>query len=393
MPAQAQARRRHSSFWYSKSAGFNAQVWKCNVTKTRQAGHKNKRRIDWRRLLSDLFILAGMLVLFTTSLFWVRSAMAAQQDGTQPYLLSSIDFVLPLPSVTPQVPATQAISGEEAVPGTAMDSLEPVTSMELQTEAVGIAPAEEIIPSETPEAALPAVTEALQPTLPAPTEPGAPIPSETAAPAPLDSTVPVPSEPAAPVPTDLMYPPPADPAAPVETEAAPAPAPSTGPVNRLVIRRLQVNRAVVPIELRRDGNGNLDWNTDALFSTPNRSDLVGQLAVSANPGEGGNIILVGHNYNNGWYNAEGVFVRLQNMQVGDEITLFTENGGEYRYIVEKVKKVPWQKRNMVELEKHQKFMWPTDHEQLTLVTCGGANVWSWQARIYVVALPITSPSP
>ncbi len=363
------------------------------MIKTRQAGHKNNRRIDWRRLLSDLFILAGVLVLFTTSLFWVRSAMAAQQDGYQPYLLSSIYFALPLPSVTPQVPATQAIGGEEAVPGPATDSLEPITSMELQTEVVGIPPAEDNIPSETPEAANPAVTEALQPTLPAPTEPAAPIPSETAAPAPSDSTVPVPSEPAAPVPTDLMYPPPADPAAPVETEVAPAPAPSAGPVNRLVIRRLQVNRAVVPIELRRDGNGNLDWNTDALFSTPNRSDLVGQLAVSANPGEGGNIILVGHNYNNGWYDAEGVFVRLQNMQVGDEITLFTQNGGEYRYIVEKVKKVPWQKRNMVELEKHQKFMWPTDHEQLTLVTCGGANVWSWQARIYVVAPPITPPSP
>jgi LPXTG-site transpeptidase (sortase) family protein len=190
-----------------------------------------------------------------------------------------------------------------------------------------------------------------------------------------------------------MYPPPTDPAAPVETEVPPAPAVSAGPVIRLVIHRLQVNRAVVSVELRRDGNGNLDWNTEPLFSTPNRSDLVGQLAVSANPGEGGNIILVGHNYNNGWYDAEGVFVRLQNMQVGDEITLFTENGGEYHYIVGKVKKVPWQKRNLVELEKHQKFLWPTDHEQLTLVTCGGVNLWSWQARIYVVALPSVPPSP
>jgi len=363
------------------------------VTKTRQAGNKVNRRIDWRRLLSDSFILAGVLVLFTASLFWVRSAMAAQQDGTQPYLLSSIDFALPLPSVTPPLLATQAPGGEEAVPGPVSDALEPVTSMELQTEAIGISPTKEIIPSETPVAASPVEPEAIQPSLPAPTEPAAPIASETAAPAPGESTAVVPSEPAAPVPTDLMYPPPADPAAPVETQVPPAPALSAGPVKRLVIRRLEINRAVVPVELRRDGNGNLDWNTDALFSTPNRPDLVGQLAVSANPGEGGNIILVGHNYNNGWYNAEGVFVRLQNMQVGDEITLFSENGGEYRYIVEKVKKVPWQKRNMAELEKHQKFLWPTDHEQLTMVTCGGANVWSWQARIYVVALPITPPSP
>jgi sortase (surface protein transpeptidase) len=81
------------------------------------------------------------------------------------------------------------------------------------------------------------------------------------------------------------------------------------------------------------------------------------------------------------------------MQEGDEIILFTANGGEHHYIVEKVKKVPWQKRNLVELEKHQKFLWPTDHEQLTLVTCGGVNLWTWQARIYVVAVPIPSPSP
>jgi len=24
---------------------------------------------------------------------------------------------------------------------------------------------------------------------------------------------------------------------------------------------------------------------------------------------------------------------------------------------------------------------------LTLVTCGGANVWPWQARLYVVSVP------
>jgi LPXTG-site transpeptidase (sortase) family protein len=162
---------------------------------------------------------------------------------------------------------------------------------------------------------------------------------------------------------------------------------------RLVIPRLSVDRAVVPVELRREAGGSLQWNTDALFSTQNRPDLVGQLAVSANPGEGGNIVLVGHNYNNGWFNWEGVFVRLQNMQAGDEIILYTQNGGEYRYQVQRVKKVPWLRRDQEELEKHQRFLWPTDHEQLTLVTCGGVNVWTWQARIYVVALLPATISP
>lgn len=364
-------------------------MWVRNVTKTGQAFHKKPLGIDLRRLLGDLLVLAGTLILFTTALLWVKSAMAAQQNMFQPYLVSSMEVPLPLPSRTAHGGALQASGGAEQTPDPATPTPETAGALDLQSGDQATAAAAEILPSATPGASLPAsATPQATPAAPLPTG----LPEQGATPESPAPTATVESEPPAP---GVMYPAPEVPAATPVTEApaVPPPASSAGPVVKLVIPRLQVNRAVVPVELRRDGNGNVDWNTEALFSTPNRSDLVGQLAVSANPGEGGNIILVGHNYNNGWYDWEGVFVRLSNMQAGDVITLMTENGGEFQYIVQKVKKVPWQKRNLAELEKHQKFLWPTGHEQLTLVTCGGTVLWSWQARIYVVALPAAQPSP
>jgi len=164
--------------------------------------------------------------------------------------------------------------------------------------------------------------------------------------------------------------------------------PSAGPVVRIVIPDLRVDRAVVPVGLKRSSGQQLEWNTDALFSTANRSDLVGQIEASVNPGDGGNIVLLGHNYNNGWYANAGVFVNLQNLKPGSQITVYTQDGSEYRYSVQVVKKIPWQQQSASELEKHQKYLWPTDHEQLTLVTCGGANLLNWSARIYVVATPM-----
>lgn len=331
-------------------------------------------------------------MLTVTALFWVRSALAAQQDRYQPYLVSRVDFVLPLPTFTPQPPGTGANAATELRLSESSPAPEEISALAVQAESPAIPPAEVNAAVETVESSAPAATEALQETVvdltgePSFTEleaSGTPAPGETPTPNAADDALSS---------GEQMYPPPAEPEGPVVTEEPLETAPPAGPVIRLVISRLQVNRAVVPVELRRDAKGGLDWNTDPLFSTPNRPDLVGQLATSANPGEGGNIILVGHNYNNGWYNWEGVFVRLSSMQAGDEITLYTENGGEFRYIVTKVKKVPWQNRNLAELEKHRKYLWPTDHEQLTLVTCGGVNVWTWLARIYVVALPVT-PAP
>jgi LPXTG-site transpeptidase (sortase) family protein len=155
----------------------------------------------------------------------------------------------------------------------------------------------------------------------------------------------------------------------------------------LQIPALKVKRAVVPIGMRPDNTGAMSWDTDAIFATNNRPDLVGHLVGSAYPGQGGNVILIGHNYNQVDYGWEGVFVDIKTLQLGDRIIIHGEDGREYTYIVQQVKQVPWRSQNAKELEKHLKFLGPVKSERLTLVTCGGANIWPFPARVYVVAVP------
>ena len=103
----------------------------------------------------------------------------------------------------------------------------------------------------------------------------------------------------------------------------------------------------------------MDWNTDKLFATANRKDLIGQTITSVNPGEGGNIVLMGHNYDNGYYAWEDAFVNIKSLTPGDQIIAYTEGGGEYHYTVQLVKKVPWREENAAEAAKHFKYLGPT----------------------------------
>jgi hypothetical protein len=166
---------------------------------------------------------------------------------------------------------------------------------------------------------------------------------------------------------------------------APTPVPSAGPVIRIVIPSINIDRAVVPVEQYMDGNGQMQWDANSLFANNNRLDLVGQLTTSVNPGDGSNIVLIGHNYNLGWNAWGAVFLHLKKLQPGDQILLYTENGGEYSYTVQEVLEVPWVYMDATELDRHRSLLWPTPDERVTLVTCGGANIGIWSVRIYVVA--------
>jgi LPXTG-site transpeptidase (sortase) family protein len=319
------------------------------MAKTKQAKKHRLAGKDWRRSCSDLLILAGALLLFCAALSGVKTALAAQRPDEQNFLVSSIDLPLPLPTLTSQPVAAEVLAPtpvEAAQPTPAGEFAPPPTQ---EPEPTPAAPESQGL-VENALLYLPFVSNA---------EP-LPVQEQTAA---------------------------AMPQPPVEPQFITQ---SSGPVIRLEIPRLKVDRAVVTIDLIKKAGGELQWNTDSLFANANRPDLVGQLATSVNPGDGGNIILVGHNYNNGW-NWAGVFVNVDKLQPGDKILLRTENGGAFEYDVQKVKKVPWTQQNSAELEKHAKYMWPTASEQLTLVTCGGSYLMSWTARIYVVAIPASPP--
>jgi LPXTG-site transpeptidase (sortase) family protein len=275
-------------------------------------------------------------------------------------------------AMAPGAAASGALSSELVVPGTPTPTLSlawPVleatptnllpppspTATPTQSEA-----APTLEPTQQPTAVPAAVfAETVAPTL-TPTEQPTLIPT-------VEVTVVAQAEPTQEVP------PPVPPPQPVVV------APSQ-PIIRLSIPRLQVKCAVVDIGII-NRTGNPEWDTDRLFATKNRPDLVGHLEGSALPGESGNIVLVGHNYD---YVGNGVFVNLHKVQEGDEISVTTEGGDDYVYRVIKVKQVPYP-GNSSDQERHMRFLGATPDERLTLVTCGGVNIGVFNKRVYVIA--------
>jgi LPXTG-site transpeptidase (sortase) family protein len=157
------------------------------------------------------------------------------------------------------------------------------------------------------------------------------------------------------------------------------------PMVRISIPAIKVNRAIVDIGWINKRGGQ-DWDTDSLFANQNRQDLVGHLEGSALPREGENIVLVGHNYDWGIYQWEGVFAKVKKLSQGDKIKVYTEGGEELIYYVEDVKVISFANNNK-NLAKHARLIGLTNSERLTLVTCGGANIGLWNKRVYVIAVP------
>jgi LPXTG-site transpeptidase (sortase) family protein len=164
----------------------------------------------------------------------------------------------------------------------------------------------------------------------------------------------------------------------------PTPTPTPGPPVWVEIPQINVDRAIVPIGTV-DRGGRLEWDDDQLFATASRRDLVGHLEGSANPGQPGNCILIGHNYNRGWYNWTGVFYSLHRLRPGDVVQVYNEDDALFTYQVDRVEEVPWRSWSTADTMTHIVYLSPTPDETLTLVTCGGANLAPFPSRIYVIA--------
>lgn len=186
--------------------------------------------------------------------------------------------------------------------------------------------------------------------------------------------------------------PPTTPLAPSGASPLPASVPSPSPTPsaelhasppvQIRIDRLGIKRSIV--SLGRVGRGSkLDWDTDKLFAKSGRKDLVGHLEDSASPGERGNVVLLGHNYNRGAYNWTGVFHSIHRLKKGDVIVVVTASDKEYRYRVQHVEKVP-RKQTI----QHITRLGPSREERLTLATCGGANIAPFPAVTYVTAVRV-----
>lgn len=102
---------------------------------------------------------------------------------------------------------------------------------------------------------------------------------------------------------------------------------------------------------------------------------------SANPGDGGNIVISGHN---NWHGE--VFRYLENLTVGDDIHLFTQAGKEYVYTVRLTEKLKEAGASYQQRLQNGKVMEPTPQEQLTLITCWPYTTFTH--RLIIIADPV-----
>jgi sortase A len=131
------------------------------------------------------------------------------------------------------------------------------------------------------------------------------------------------------------------------------------------------------VELTPTGKNSI--GSESNFTWEPAAFAVGHYDSSGNPGEGGNIVLAGHN------NTLGeVFRNLNKLAPGDEIILFTETG-EFHYLVEGKYLIPYlgvEKEGDAQL---QLYASPQPREMVTLISC-----WPYATnshRIVIVAVP------
>lgn len=148
-------------------------------------------------------------------------------------------------------------------------------------------------------------------------------------------------------------------------------------VSRLVIPSIGVDSKVVEVGWRVEdvaGQPTAIWDV-AEFA-------VGQHRGSANPGQGNNIVLAGHV---GGYGK--VFRDLYYVQPGDQITIYSE-GQQYLYIVQEHLVVDEEGVPPEQRAANARYIAPTDHEVVTLVTCWPAEGPNrFAQRVIVRALP------
>jgi sortase A len=162
--------------------------------------------------------------------------------------------------------------------------------------------------------------------------------------------------------------------APAPAPPAPTPPPSMPPPVHITVPSVGIDAEVVEVGFQVveiAGQRVREWEVAAYAAGHHNS--------SANPGEGSNIVITGHN---DW---EGeVFRTLEHVEIGHDIFLTTP-AGEFRYVVSEVHLRREVNVSLEERLETGRLMDPTPDERLTLITCWpyGIN----DHRIIVIATP------
>lgn len=163
--------------------------------------------------------------------------------------------------------------------------------------------------------------------------------------------------------------------------AAPTPKPSptpspipAEPPTRLVIQSVGIDSEITPV-----GWGVVEQNGQQYSIWQVADYAVGWHETTAFPGQPGNTVMAGH------HNIKGeVFRDLVNVEVGDEVVVYTEDN-KFTYKIE-LKTIVKEKGEALELrQKNAEWIATTTDERLTMVTC-----WPYTNnthRVIVVAKP------
>jgi len=156
----------------------------------------------------------------------------------------------------------------------------------------------------------------------------------------------------------------------------PTPVPIEIVPSQIVIEKIMLEAPVIPVE---QISIEIDEQDYAQFLVP-ETFAAGWHAGSAPIGVIGNTVISGH------HNAFGeVFKDLKELEIGDVIKIFSEEGEEFEYIIS---------NKMILLEKDEsldirldngRWILPTEDERLTLVTCWPED--SNSHRLIIVAVP------
>jgi LPXTG-site transpeptidase (sortase) family protein len=103
---------------------------------------------------------------------------------------------------------------------------------------------------------------------------------------------------------------------------------------------------------------------------------------SARPGQGSNIVISGHNNSSGGH----VFANLEELTVGSQLTVWTDEGESYIYQVSERRIIKAFGASQETLDYLQAVIQPTATEQLTLITCWPS--WTNTHRLIIIAEPL-----
>ncbi len=175
---------------------------------------------------------------------------------------------------------------------------------------------------------------------------------------------------------------PTQPAAIIESSQTPIAARSvsgTGMPSRIVDEVIDLDAPVVEMGWRasltkKGGQIVSQWNVP--------ENEAGWHINSARPGQGSNIVISGHNNSSGGH----VFANLEELKVGSQLTVWTDEGQSYVYQVSERRIVEAFGASQETLNYLHTIIQPTATEQLTLITCWPG--WTNTHRLIIIAYPL-----